>query len=193
MLAAIALDIVIANTFESAAILIVFLLGGFLVPKAGNEKSKSEAPSAEGSRKKRMILPFQPLAMTFQNVNYFVDMPKEMKAQGIPETGLQLLSNVSGVFRPGVVAALVGLIVAGKTTLLDVLSARKTGGYIEGDIKISGYPKEHKTFARISGYVEQNDIHSPQVTVEESLWFPSSLRLPKEMSKAQRSVSCITL
>ncbi|KAE8729836.1 hypothetical protein F3Y22_tig00003151pilonHSYRG00078 [Hibiscus syriacus] len=121
-----------------------------------------------------MILPFQPLAMTFKNVNYFADMPKR--------------SIQTGVF-----AALVGLIVAGKTTLLDVLSARKTGGYIEGDIKISGYPKEHKTFARISGFVEQNDIHSPQVTVEESLWFPYSLRLPKEMSKAQRSVSCITL
>lgn len=26
--------------------------------------------------KKGMILPFQPLAMTFHNVNYFVDMPK---------------------------------------------------------------------------------------------------------------------
>ncbi|XP_039037786.1 ABC transporter G family member 31-like [Hibiscus syriacus] len=123
-----------------------------------NEKSKSEAPSAEGSWKKRMILPFQPLAMTFQNVNYFVDMPK-------------LLSNVSGVFRPGVLTALVGLIVAGKTTLLDVLSARKTGGYIEGDIKILGYPKEHKTFARISGYVKQNDIHSPQLTVEKSFCY----------------------
>lgn len=30
----------------------------------------------KGVRKKGMILPFQPLAMTFHNVNYFVDMPK---------------------------------------------------------------------------------------------------------------------
>ncbi|TXG74385.1 hypothetical protein EZV62_002964 [Acer yangbiense] len=30
----------------------------------------------EGGKKKGMILPFQPLAMTFHNVNYFVDMPK---------------------------------------------------------------------------------------------------------------------
>lgn len=27
-------------------------------------------------KKKGMILPFQPLSMTFHNVNYFVDMPK---------------------------------------------------------------------------------------------------------------------
>ncbi|XP_020252372.1 ABC transporter G family member 31 isoform X3 [Asparagus officinalis] len=135
---------------------------------------------------KGMILPFQPLAMTFHNVNYFVDMPKEMKRKGVPESKLQLLSSVSGVFRPGVLTALVGSSGAGKTTLMDVLAGRKTGGYIEGDIKISGYPKEQSTFARVSGYVEQNDIHSPQVTVEESLWFSARLRLPKEIRSESR-------
>ncbi|KAL4597775.1 hypothetical protein ACB092_11G013400 [Castanea dentata] len=153
----------------------------------GGGGSEFHPPSAgEDSKKKGMILPFQPLTMTFLNVNYFVDMPKEMKMKGIPEEKLQLLSNVSGVFSPGVLTALVGSSGAGKTTLMDVLAGRKTGGYIEGDIKISGYPKEQRTFARISGYVEQNDIHSPQVTVEESLWFSSSLRLPKEVSKEKK-------
>ncbi|GLT27269.1 hypothetical protein SLA2020_022810 [Shorea laevis] len=155
-----------------------------IVGAAENELSSTSAPG--GGEQKGMILPFQQLTMTFHNVSYFVDMPKEMSAQGIPEKKLQLLSNVSGVFSPGVLTALVGSSGAGKTTLMDVLAGRKTGGYIEGDIKISGYPKEQKTFARISGYVEQNDIHSPQVTVEESLWFSSSLRLPKEVSNDQR-------
>ncbi|KAF8396936.1 hypothetical protein HHK36_018571 [Tetracentron sinense] len=151
------------------------------------QESKSRLTSAEnGATKKGMILPFQPLSMTFHNVNYFVDMPKEMRLKGIPERKLQLLSNVSGVFSPGVLTALVGSSGAGKTTLMDVLAGRKTGGYIEGEIRISGFPKEQKTFARISGYVEQTDIHSPQVTVEESLWFSSSLRLPKEVSKENK-------
>ncbi|XP_050236360.1 ABC transporter G family member 31 [Mercurialis annua] len=150
------------------------------------ELELNQASAVEGSRKKGMILPFQPLTMTFHNVNYFVDMPKEMSKQGVPEKKLQLLSNVSGVFSPGVLTALVGASGAGKTTLMDVLAGRKTGGYIEGDVKISGYPKEQRTFARISGYVEQNDIHSPQVTVEESLWFSSNLRLPKDVTREQR-------
>ncbi|CAH2060101.1 unnamed protein product [Thlaspi arvense] len=287
MMASIARDMVIANTFGSAAILVVFLLGGFVIPKddikpwwiwgfwisplsygqraiAVNEFTATRwmEPSAISNttiglnllklrsfpendnwywvgvavllayailfnnivtlalaylnplrkaravvlddpneetktafvsdvkqakiEKKGMILPFKPLTMTFHNVNYYVDMPKEMRSHGVPETRLQLLSSVSGVFSPGVLTALVGSSGAGKTTLMDVLAGRKTGGYTEGDIRISGYPKEQQTFARISGYVEQNDIHSPQVTVEESLWFSASLRLPKDISKEQK-------
>lgn len=82
--------------------------------------------------------------------------------------------------------ALVGSSGAGKTTLMDVLAGRKTGGYIEGEIHISGFLKEQNSFARVSGYVEQNDIHSPQVTVEESLWFSSSLRLPHDISREEK-------
>ncbi|XP_047270110.1 ABC transporter G family member 31 isoform X2 [Capsicum annuum] len=155
-------------------------------PKSATDGSSKNSESNGKTKKRGMILPFQPLAMTFHNVKYFVDMPKEMSAEGITEKKLQLLSNVSGVFSPGVLTALVGSSGAGKTTLMDCLAGRKTSGSIEGDIKISGYPKRQQTFARVSGYVEQNDIHSPQVTVFESLWFSSHLRLPKEVNKEQR-------
>lgn len=125
-----------------------------------------------------MVLPFQPLSMSFSNINYFVDVPVELKQQGIVEDRLQLLVNVTGAFRPGVLTALVGVSGAGKTTLMDVLAGRKTGGIIEGNIHISGYPKKQETFARVSGYCEQNDIHSPCLTVLESLLFSAWLRLP---------------
>lgn len=112
-----------------------------------------------------------------------------MKNQGATEDRLVLLKDVSGAFRPGVLTALMGVSGAGKTTLMDVLAGRKTGGYIEGNITISGYPKRQETFARISGYCEQNDIHSPCVTVYESLLFSAWLRLPQDVDAETRKVS----
>ena len=41
-----------------------------------------------------------------------------------------------------------------QTTLLDVLADRKTGGHIEGDIRVNGHKKVADTFARVSGYGE---------------------------------------
>lgn len=111
-----------------------------------------------------------------------------MKSQGVQEDRLKLLRDVSGCFRPGVLTALVGVSGAGKTTLMDVLAGRKTGGYIEGTISISGYPKDQNTFARISGYCEQNDIHSPHVTVYESVLYSAWLRLPADVNKSTRKV-----
>lgn len=102
---------------------------------------------------------------------------------------MQLLVNVTGAFRPGLLTALVGVSGAGKTTLMDVLAGRKTGGYVEGSIYISGYPKKQETFARVSGYCEQNDIHSPCLTVHESLLFSAWLRLPSHVnSKTQKVI-----
>ncbi|XP_006644354.1 ABC transporter G family member 37 [Oryza brachyantha] len=140
------------------------------------------------SSRKGMVLPFAPLSLSFNNIRYSVDMPEAMKAQGVTEDRLCLLKGVSGSFRPGVLTALMGVSGAGKTTLMDVLAGRKTGGYIEGDIRISGYPKKQETFARISGYCEQNDIHSPHVTVYESLVFSAWLRLPSEVDSEARKM-----
>nr|XP_029118580.1 ABC transporter G family member 36-like isoform X10 [Elaeis guineensis] len=137
---------------------------------------------------KGMVLPFVPLSMTFDNIRYYVDMPQQMKARGATEDRLELLKGVSGSFRPGVLTALMGVSGAGKTTLLDVLAGRKTGGYIEGNITISGYPKKQETFARVSGYCEQDDIHSPQVTVYESLVFSTWLRLPAEVDSTAKKM-----
>ncbi|VAI86748.1 unnamed protein product [Triticum turgidum subsp. durum] len=136
----------------------------------------------------QVALPFQPLSLVFDHINYFVDMPKEMMKYGVTEKKLQLLQDVSGVFRPGVLTALMGITGAGKTTLLDVLAGRKTGGYIEGTIRIAGYPKKQDTFSRISGYCEQSDIHSPNLTVHESLQFSAWLRLPSNVNSRQRDV-----
>ncbi|KAE8711247.1 Pleiotropic drug resistance protein 3 [Hibiscus syriacus] len=105
--------------------------------ESGNESRKSSsfrslsdkvgsASDDDHKRKRGMVLPFEPLSMSFDEIRYAVDMPQEMKGQGISEDRLVLLKGVSGAFRPGVLTALMGISGAGKTTLMDVLAGRKT-------------------------------------------------------------------
>ncbi|KAB2073018.1 hypothetical protein ES319_A07G056600v1 [Gossypium barbadense] len=161
------------------------------VQRSISSKSSSVTEATVGAiaiKKKGMVLPFEPHCLTFDNVVYSVDMPQEMKQQGITEDRLVLLKGVSGAFRPGVLTALMGVSGAGKTTLMDVLAGRKTGGYIDGNITVSGFQKKQETFARISGYCEQNDIHSPHVTVYESLLYSAWLRLSADVKAETRKM-----
>uniref|UniRef100_A0A803L4L5 ABC transporter domain-containing protein n=1 Tax=Chenopodium quinoa TaxID=63459 RepID=A0A803L4L5_CHEQI len=152
-----------------------------------NELKICGKKSCVEANKGYMILPFQPFTVTFQNVQYYIDTPMEMREQGFTEKKLQLLHDITGSFKPGVLTALMGVSGAGKTTLLDVLAGRKTSGTIEGEIRIGGYPKVQETFARVSGYCEQTDIHSPNITVEESLIFSAWLRLPDNVDSKTKT------
>uniref|UniRef100_A0A0D9Y9Q6 ABC transporter domain-containing protein n=1 Tax=Oryza glumipatula TaxID=40148 RepID=A0A0D9Y9Q6_9ORYZ len=142
----------------------------------------------QSSVNRRATLPFMPLSLTFNDIRYSVDMPKEKKVRAGTEDRLEILKGVSGAFRPGVLTALMGFSGAGKTTLMDVLAGRKTGGYTEGTINISGYPKKQETFSRVFGYCEQSNIHSPHLTVLESLLFSAWLRLPSEIDSMTRKM-----
>ncbi|URD75112.1 Plant PDR ABC transporter associated [Musa troglodytarum] len=169
-----------ANTLGTATLVAIYILGGFVISKDDIQPW--------------LVWGYWLSPMTYgQNalaINEFLDQRwnMQLKKNGMKEDRLQLLRDVSGVFRPGVLTALMGVTGAGKTTLLDVLAGRKTAGYIEGSIKISGYPKKQETFARISGYCEQSDNHSPCLTVFESLWYSAWLRLPSNVDANTRNI-----
>ncbi|KAK9232147.1 hypothetical protein WN943_022390 [Citrus x changshan-huyou] len=218
LIAAVGRSMVVANTFGSLVLLLLFVLGGFVLSRddikkwwkwgywcsplmyaqnaivvnefLGNSWKKSRETTIETDQPKNrgMVLPFEPFSLTFDEITYSVDMPQEMKRRGVHDDKLVLLNGVSGAFRPGVLTALMGVTGSGKTTLMDVLAGRKTRGYITGNITISGYPKNQETFTRISGYCEQNDIHSPYVTVYESLLYSAWLRLSSEVNSKTREM-----
>ena len=80
-------------------------------------------------------------------------------------------------------------ICSGKTTLLDVISGRKTEGKIEGEIRINGQLKEdhEEQYRRMCAYAEQTDSHMPLSTVRESIAFSARLRLPRTVTEEQRN------
>eukprot|EP00899_Mesostigma_viride_P014234 jgi/Mesvir1/22811/Mv14223-RA.1 len=151
--------------------------------------------SANGSR--GVDHTFEPASIVFRDIRYSVPLAKKgsnSNAVALPDAGgkakessphhLELLKGISGHAAPGTMTALMGGSGAGKTTLMDCLACRKTTGVMTGEVLINGIPQEKKSFRRISGYVEQNDVHSPLTTVGEALLFSARLRVPEEVPDA---------
>ncbi|EGG25223.1 hypothetical protein DFA_03471 [Cavenderia fasciculata] len=109
---------------------------------------------------------------TWQNIRYTVPLPDK--------TQKLLLDDVEGWIKPGQMTALMGSSGAGKTTLLDVLAKRKTLGTVSGKSYLNGKPLDID-FERITGYVEQMDVHNPNLTVREALRFSAKMRQEKEV------------
>ncbi|KAH7479991.1 ABC transporter G family member 29 [Phytophthora ramorum] len=123
-------------------------------------------------------LPFTPSNLCIKDLEYFVTLPSGVEKQ--------LLRGITAHFEPGRMVALMGATGAGKTTLMDVIAGRKTGGRIVGDIIVNGEPKDPANFSRITAYCEQMDIHSEAATIYEALVFSANLRLPPTFSEEER-------
>jgi ABC-type multidrug transport system ATPase subunit len=62
---------------------------------------------------------------------------------------------------------------------------RKTAGRAQGKVTVNGFDKNPATFARVMGYCEQFDVHSPGLTVKESIHLSADLRLAKDVALEQ--------
>ncbi|GMF32289.1 unnamed protein product [Phytophthora lilii] len=139
-----------------------------------------------GTREKNFV----PVTVAFQDLHYWVPDPHNPKEQ------LELLKGINGYAVPGSITALMGSTGAGKTTLMDVIAGRKTGGKITGKIMLNGYEASDLAIRRSTGYCEQMDVHSEAATIREALTFSSFLRQDASISDAKKydSVSeCIEL
>ncbi|CAI0378405.1 unnamed protein product [Linum tenue] len=83
----------------------------------------------------------------------------------------QILKGITGSIGPGEILALMGPSGSGKTTLLNIIGGRLKDN-VKGKITV--------------GFVTQDDVLLPQLTVEETLVFAAFLRLPGNMSRQQK-------
>lgn len=123
---------------------------------------------------------FTPVTIAFQDLWYSVPDPANRKKT------IDLLKGVSGYALPGTMTALMGSSGAGKTTLMDVIAGRKTGGKIRGKILLNGYEANDLAVRRCAGYCEQMDIHSDAATVREALTFSAFLRQESSISSSEK-------
>ncbi|RMC13650.1 hypothetical protein DUI87_08727 [Hirundo rustica rustica] len=89
-----------------------------------------------------------------------------------------------GIMKPGL-NAILGPTGSGKSSLLDILAARKDPHGLSGDILINGAPQP-ANFKCTSGYVVQDDVVMGTLTVRENLKFSAALRLPKSVKEQEK-------
>ncbi|XP_019411848.1 PREDICTED: ATP-binding cassette sub-family G member 2-like [Crocodylus porosus] len=92
----------------------------------------------------------------------------------------KILHNMNGIMKPGL-NAILGPTGSGKSSLLDVLAARKDPAGLSGKVLIDGV-LQPPNFKCISGYVVQDDVVMGTMTVRENLLFSAALRLPSTIS-----------
>jgi len=110
-----------------------------------------------------------------------------LKSQPKPEK--QILHNVSGVARPGEVLAIMGASGAGKSTLLNTLLFRNMQGLQVTGSRIADKSLVTPTsLTAVSGYVQQDDLFIPSLTVREHLIFQARVRMDSDIPMEQRMV-----
>ncbi|XP_072858078.1 broad substrate specificity ATP-binding cassette transporter ABCG2 [Pogona vitticeps] len=95
-----------------------------------------------------------------------------------------ILTDINGIMRPGL-NAILGPTGCGKSSLLDILAARKDPRGLSGDVLINGAPQP-SNFKCISGYVVQDDVVMGTLTVRENFQFSAALRLPSTVKQKEK-------
>ncbi|XP_047182823.1 ABC transporter G family member 26-like [Vigna umbellata] len=96
----------------------------------------------------------------------------------------RILKGITGSIGPGEILALMGPSGSGKTTLLRVIGGRLVDN-VKGKVTYNDV-RFNPALKRRIGFVTQEDVLFPQLTVEETLVFSALLRLPGSMSKQQK-------
>lgn len=96
-----------------------------------------------------------------------------------------ILNGITGMASPGEILAILGPSGSGKSTFLNALAGRLQGHTLTGTV-LANNKKLSKPVQKRTGFVTQDDVLYPHLTVRETLIFCSLLRLPVTLSKKEK-------
>ncbi|KAK7244350.1 hypothetical protein RIF29_39170 [Crotalaria pallida] len=141
--------------------------------------TKNEEARDETSKEKCSVI------LKFDDVVYKIKTKKGgLFKKKTKEEEKVILKGVTGIVEPGEMLAMLGPSGSGKTTLLTALGGR-LGGRLFGTITYNGQPFSNAT-KRNTGFVTQDDVLYPHLTVAETLVFTALLRLPNSVTKEEK-------
>ncbi|XP_027173136.1 ABC transporter G family member 22 isoform X3 [Coffea eugenioides] len=170
---------------SSASLGLSFSFTGFTMPpdEIADTKpfSDDDIHLEAGTRKKKIHTePTLPIYLKFTDVSY------KIVIKGVTSTiEKDILNGITGSVNPGEVLALMGPSGSGKTTLLSLLGGRLRGATTGGSVTYNDQPYSKFLKSRI-GFVTQDDVLFPHLTVKETLTFAAQLRLPSILTKQQK-------
>ncbi|KAI1329472.1 hypothetical protein F5Y16DRAFT_366093 [Xylariaceae sp. FL0255] len=94
--------------------------------------------------------------------------------KGVPKP---ILQNVTGSIDRGSLTAVMGGSGAGKSTFVNVLMGKTTN--TGGSVTVNNVPGKIKRYKKLIGYVPQDDIVLPELTVYENILHSARIRLPR--------------
>ncbi|KAG2377132.1 ABC transporter G family member 21 [Vigna angularis] len=133
----------------------------------------------------RQSLP--PVTLKFEDVTYSITFERDKN--GCVSSPKQkhkrtVLNGVTGMVGPGEVMAMLGPSGSGKTTLLTALAGRLTGK-LSGAVTYNNHPFS-SSMRRNIGFVSQEDVLYPHLTVIETLTYAAMLKLPRSLTREEK-------
>ncbi|KAJ7460877.1 hypothetical protein B0H11DRAFT_2057212 [Mycena galericulata] len=167
---------VIAGLAVVGSLLLIALLFLFLGLLSQRAARRAKLDLAHGSR----------VAIEWARVSYVVPGLGSRSWFRKRESGADddkvVLDVVSGRVAPGQMMAILGPSGAGKTTLVEILAGKRKSGTTTGHVS---FPSDGVVAPRI-GFVPQQDVLPPMLTVYEALLFGARLRLPETVSDVEK-------
>lgn len=96
-----------------------------------------------------------------------------------------ILNGITGMVHPGEILAVLGPSGSGKSTLLNAVAGRLQGHCFTGTV-LANNRKLSKPVLKRTGFVTQDDVLYPHLTVRETLIFCALLRLPNSLDKKEK-------
>ncbi|BBG94733.1 ATP-binding cassette 14 [Prunus dulcis] len=171
-----------------------------IVPKPA-EYGGSDSATVEGTPEmsethSKAVVAYPAAAAQFEEVFYKVKMEQKGGGGGVSWWGTNtssreksILSGITGTVCPGEILAMLGPSGSGKTTLLTALGGRlnhqNNCKFMSGKITYNGQPF-CGSIKRRTGFVAQDDVLYPHLTVTETLVFTALLRLPRSLSRDEK-------
>jgi len=165
--------------------------GGYIPDSGGKSICKIGALSASSSDNSVAFKVEEGITFSWSNLTVATKEKKTGKCCGLVNSetipSKQILSDVSGIVRPGELLAIMGASGAGKSTLLNTLLFRNLG-----DLQVSGKRIANNSIVTpnsltaLSGYVQQVDLFFGTLTVKEHLKFQAMVRMDAEIPMNKR-------